>query len=80
MIFLALNNAAMRFFVVKQSLNKIFCFTDNQMRHLENRSLEKCIVSYWFINLKLFYPELRNFDQNDMRFLDNREFFSDLEI
>ena len=27
-------------------------------------------VSYWFVNLKLFHLEWRNFDQNDMIFLD----------
>ncbi len=40
------------------------------MRHLENRLLEKCLVSYQFINLRLFHPEWRNFDQTDKRFLD----------
>jgi len=40
------------------------------MRHLKNRSLEKCLGYYWFVNLELFHPEQRNFDQNDMRFLD----------
>ncbi len=40
------------------------------MRHLEIRSLEKCLVSYQFVNLKLFHPEWRNFDCTDMRFLD----------
>jgi hypothetical protein len=45
------------------------------MRHLKNRLLEKCLISYQFVNLKLFYPECRNFDQNDMRFLDAKEKF-----
>ncbi len=43
------------------------------MRHLKNRLLEKCLVLYLFINLKLFHPEQRNFDQNDTRFLDTGE-------
>ncbi len=46
------------------------CFNDTKMRHLKNRSLEKCLVSYRFINFKLFHPEQRNFDRTDMRFLD----------
>jgi hypothetical protein len=52
------------------------------MRHLKNRSLEKCLLSYQFINLKLFHPERRNFDQNDLRFLDTGEkiLFSRFEI
>ena len=40
------------------------------MRHLKNRSLEKCLVSYWFVNLKLFNPEWINFDWVDTRFLE----------
>ncbi len=40
------------------------------MRHLDNRLLEKCLVLYQFINLKLFHPERRNFDGTDVRFLD----------
>ncbi len=43
------------------------------MRHLENRSLEKCLILYQLVNLKLFHPEQRNVDQNYMRFLDTRE-------
>jgi hypothetical protein len=45
------------------------------MRHLENRLLEKCLVSYWFVNIELFHPEWRNFDQNDTRFLNTAEKF-----
>ncbi len=59
------NNAWMRFFW----LNNI------KTRHLKNRLLEKCIVSYQFINLKLFHPEWINFKQNNMRFLNTGEFF-----
>jgi hypothetical protein len=40
------------------------------MRHLKNRSLENCLISYRLIYLKLFHPEGRNFDWTDMRFLD----------
>ncbi len=69
-----LNDAVMRFFGVKQCLNEIFCFNNIKTRHLKNRLLEKCLVSYWFVNLKLFHPERRNFDQNDMRFLDTTDF------
>ena len=43
------------------------------MRRFENKSLEKCLVSYWLINLELFHPEQRNFDQKDTIFLDTRE-------
>ncbi len=43
------------------------------MRHLENRLLEKCHISYQFLNLELFHPEWRNFDQNITRFLSTRE-------
>ncbi len=51
------------------------------MRHLENRSLEKCLGSYRFVNLELFHPEQRNFDQNDMRFLNySRSFFFNIKI
>ncbi len=45
------------------------------MRNLENRLLEKCLISYQIINLKLFHPEQGNFDQNYMRFLDTGEIF-----
>jgi hypothetical protein len=38
------------------------------MRHLKNRSLENCLVFYQFVNLKLFHPEQRNFDQTDRYF------------
>jgi hypothetical protein len=79
-IFLLLNNTVMRFFMVnnnvtrlfgvKWCLMKIFCFNDIKMRHLEIRLLEKCLISYQFVNLKLFHPEQRNFDQTDTRFLD----------
>ncbi len=27
------------------------------MRHLKNRSLEKCLISYPFFNLELFHPQ-----------------------
>ncbi len=50
-----------------------FAFYDIIMRRLNNKSLEKCLVSYWFINLELFHPEQRNFDQNVMRFLNTGE-------
>ncbi len=40
------------------------------MRHLENRSLEKCLILYQLVNLKLFHPEWRNFDITDTRFFD----------
>jgi hypothetical protein len=30
---------------------------NSKMRHRENRSSEKCLISYWFINLELFHPE-----------------------
>jgi hypothetical protein len=43
----------------------IFCFNDIKTRHLENRLLEKCLVSYWFDDLKLFHPDWTNFDQTD---------------
>ncbi len=52
-----------------------FCLSDVKTRHLKNRLLEKCLVSYWFINLELFHPEWRNFEQNDMRFLNTGEDF-----
>ncbi len=45
------------------------------MRHLGNRSLEKCLVSYRFVNIKLLHPEWRNFDRNDTRCLDTKEKF-----
>ncbi len=70
MRFLVLNDTVTRFFGVKWCLNEIFCFNDIKMRHLENRSLEKCLVLYWFVNLELFHPEWRNFDQTNTRFLD----------
>jgi len=60
----------MIFFVVRWCYNEICCFNHFKMRHLKNRSLKKCLVSYQFINLKLFYPQWRNFDRTDMRFLD----------
>ncbi len=60
---------------------KSFCFNNIKMRHLENRTLGKCLVSYWFVNLKLFHPEQRDFDQSNMRFLETRKmYFSDIEI
>ncbi len=62
----------MRILCDKLCLNEIivgYFFSKN----LENGSLEKCFVSYQFITLKLFHPEQRNFDQNNMRFLDTRE-------
>jgi hypothetical protein len=43
------------------------------MRHHKNISIKKCLISYWFVNLKLFHPEWRNFDQNDKRFLNSVE-------
>ncbi len=43
----------------------IFCFNDIKTIHLENRLLEKYLVSYWFDNLKLFHPDWTNFDQTD---------------
>jgi hypothetical protein len=54
----------------KKWLNNFFCFNAIKMRHLKNRSLEKCIILYQFVNLKLFHPEQRNFDRTSMRFLD----------
>ncbi len=45
---------------------RFFCLNDIKMRHLENRLLEKC----QFLNLKLFHPGRRNFDQTDTRFLN----------
>jgi hypothetical protein len=48
---------------------RFFGFNDIKMRHCKNRSLEKRI-SYQFINLELFHPEWRKFDQTDTRFLD----------
>ncbi len=61
-----------------------FCLNDVEMI-LENRSLEKCLVSYRFVNLKLFHPQQRNFDQDDTGFLNTGfintgEFFFDAEI
>ncbi len=43
------------------------------MSKYENISIKKCLISYWFVNLKLFHPEWRNFDQNDKRFLNSVE-------
>ncbi len=54
---------------------RFFSFNNIKMRHLRNRSLEKCLLSYWFVNIKLFHPEWRNFDRIDTRFLDTREKF-----
>jgi hypothetical protein len=52
------------------------------MRHLENRSLGKCLVSYQFVNLELFHPEQRNFEQTDTRFFDSQisQMISEIEI
>ncbi len=62
--------------MVLNAAKKIFfCFNDIKMRHLGKRSLEKCLVSYWFVNLKLFHLEQINFGQNNMRFLDTGEKF-----
>ncbi len=62
-----LNDAVTIFFGVKQCLNNV------EMRHHENRSLEN--VSYLISSLiSNFFPsEWRNFDQKDMRFLNNGE-------
>jgi hypothetical protein len=49
---------------------EFFCFKDIKIRHIENRSLEKCIILYWFVNLELFHPEWRNFDLINSRFLN----------
>jgi len=51
-------------------LKWVFCLTNIKMRHIENRSLEKCLLSYRFVNLILFHPEWRNFDWTDTRFPD----------
>ncbi len=67
---LELNDTVTRFFVVKQCLNEIFNLNNIKTRHLENRLLEKCLVLYQFVKLKLFHHERRNFDRTDMRFLD----------
>jgi hypothetical protein len=45
------------------------------MRHLENSPLKKFLVLYWFVNLKVFHPECRNFDQTDTIFLNTEETF-----
>jgi hypothetical protein len=51
------------------------------MRHLDNRSLGKCLVSYWFVNLELFHPEQRNFDQNDnFSIPEKKNYVFDIEI
>jgi len=48
---------------------RFFCFNDIKMRHHE-QIVEKCLVLYQFINLKLFHPEWRNSDRTDLIFLD----------
>ncbi len=67
-----LNDATTRFF----SLNDI------KMRYLENRSLEKCLISSPFVNLEIFHPEQRNFEQTDTRFFDIEisQMISDIQI
>ncbi len=65
----------MRFWLLYDAQMRFFCFNDIKMRHLGNRLLEKCLISYRFINLELFHPELRNFDQNNMRLIDTGENF-----
>ncbi len=70
---MVLNDACMRF----------FCFNNAKMKHLKNILLEKDLVSYRFIDFKLFHPEQRNFYQNDTRFLDTGEFlvlYQDFDI
>ncbi len=46
-----------------------FYFNNIKMRHLKNRSMGKCLVSYQFISLELFHPEQTNFDRTYMSFL-----------
>jgi hypothetical protein len=65
---LLFNNTVMRFFGVKQCLNEIFYFNNIKMRHLKNRLLKKCLVSYQFVNVKVFHPEWRNFDPTEIKF------------
>ncbi len=55
---------------LNDELTRLFCFNNIQKDISKNRSLEKCLILYQFINIKLFYPEGRNFDQTDMRFLE----------
>ncbi len=52
------------------------------MRHLKNRTLEKYLVSYQFVNLELVHPEWRNSEQTDIRFLNIEilQMISDIEI
>ena len=47
-----------------------FCLNVIEMRHLENRSLEKYLISYQFVNLELFCLEQRNFDRTNTRLLN----------
>ncbi len=47
---LVLNDAVTRCFGVNDEM-RFFCSNDINMRHLKNRSLEKCLIWYQFINL-----------------------------
>jgi len=56
--------------VLNDAYKRFFCLNDIKMRHLKNRSLEKCLISYQLVNLDLFHPECRIFDRTNMKFLN----------